>query len=231
MGIDLDKLTTDLLLIVRGSQISQSEPISKRQVEDWIHQYRALLLKQSIDKGAMLSTEYIQELDDLSIDLIEGSEDNEINSDCYILRTDNKIPKSLNFGKRSGITYVGTILGKQLQIVPYNRLHMQKYKKYTSNSELAALRNQYVYVLNNEQLRYINVRGIFENPLEVGEIDGEDYRKNYPLPQDKIPIVKQMILKQELGMESQSPSDTENDSSHRVSPNVEKHVANVQRQE
>ena len=223
MGINLDKLITDLLLIIRGSQIAQSEPISKRQIEDWVHQYRALLLKRDLDKmNRSVNTDYIQELDDLSVNLVEGSEDNQIDSNCYLLKTDNKIPKTLDLYKSNGITYIGTILGRQLQLVPYNRLFTQKYQKYTNNSELASLRNQYIYIKNNDQLRYINVRGVFENPLEVGKITGEDYRSNYPIPQDKVPILKQMILKQELNIESQSPSDTENDSSHRVSPNVEK---------
>ena len=42
--ITLRTITTDILNIIRGSNISDSEAISKRQVEDWIHQYRTILL-------------------------------------------------------------------------------------------------------------------------------------------------------------------------------------------
>jgi len=221
MGINLDKLTKDLLLIIRGSKIAQSEVISERQIEDWIHQYRALLMRRDLGKGYQINQDYIQEMDNMELDFIEKSEDAPVGSGTYILRTKNKLPKTLDLPQKSGVTYVGTTLGKQLQVVPYNRLEHQKYRKYTSKDNIAALRNQYVYVLNAEELKYINVRGIFENPLEIEDTNETDWRTNYPLPQDKVPILKQMILQQELNIESQSPSDNTNDSSHRLSPNAE----------
>lgn len=221
MGINLDKLVQDLLLIIRGSKLSQSEPISKRQIEDWIHQYRALLLKRDYDKNNIISPDYIQEIRNLHLSSLVGSEDNDIDSNCYTFRTDDQIPSALPLNKKSGILYVGTILGKQFQIIPYNRFKWQQYKTYTNSDKMAFLRNGYIYISNNETLQYINVRGVFENPLEVGELNGEDYRTNYPIPLDKIPALKEMILSKELRLESQSFSDTENDSAHAVSPQTE----------
>lgn len=228
MGIDLNKLVTDLQLIIRGSQVSQSEPISKRQIEDWVHQYRALLLKRDIDKGRTINSDYIQEIPDLEVDLVEKSEDNPINSGCYLLKSVDKIPKTLDLHFSNGITYVGNILGRQFQIVPYNRLYFQKYKKYASNLEQAAIRNQYIYITNNKELKYINVRGVFENPLELEEFSDIDFYSNYPLPQDKIPLLKEMVLQKELNISAQSPSDTKNDSAHGVSPNVERQAVQQQ---
>lgn len=221
MGISLDKIVQDLLLIIRGSNISQSEPISKRQLEEWIHQYRSLLLKRDLDKNKVANPDYIQEIPNLSISLIEGSEDNNIGSDCYISRTEVQLPKTIDLNAKSGLTYIGTILGNQIQLIPYTRFQWQQYKKYTSNDKLAFIRNQYLYVYNNELLTSVNVRGIFENPLELTDFDSYDYRANYPIPRDKIPALKEMILKGELGIESQAPSDTKDDGSHGVSPNVE----------
>ena len=220
MGISLDKIVQDLLLIIRGSNISQSEPISKRQLETWVHQYRALLLKRDLDKNKVTNPDYIQEIPNLTISLIEGSEDNTIGSDCYISRTAVKLPKTINLNAKSGLTYIGTILGNQIQLIPYTRFQWQQYKKYTSNDKLAFLRNQYLYVYNNELLTNINVRGIFENPLEITTFDNVSYRDNYPLPVDMIPILKEMILKQELNIIAQAPSDTKDNSSHGVSANT-----------
>ncbi len=221
MGISLDKIVQDLLLIIRGSKISQSEPISKRQLEDWVHQYRALLLKRDLDKNRMPNPDYIQEIPNLELEPIEGSEDNTIGSDCYVFRSTQQLPKALDLSKKSGITYVGTILGIQLQMVSYNRYRWQSYRKYTSKDKLAFLRNQYMYVSNNELLKYINVRGVFEQPLEVTTLNSVDYRDNYPIPMDKIPILKEMILKKELMIEVQAPSDDKNDSDHSVKPQVQ----------
>ena len=222
MGISLDKIVQDLLLIIRGSNISQSEPISKRQLETWVHQYRAMLLKRDLDKNKMPNPDYIQEIPNLVISLIEGSEDNTIGSDCYISRTAVKLPKAIDLNSKTGLTYIGTILGNQIQLIPYNRFQWQQYKKYTNSDRLAFLRNQYLYVYNNELLTSVNVRGIFENPLELEDFDSNaDYRTNYPLPLDKVPVLKEMILKGELGIEAQAFSDEKNDSDHGVRPQTE----------
>ena len=215
MGISLDKLVQDLLLIIRGANISQSEPISKRQIEDWIHQYRALLLKRDIDKGYSINPDYIQELPNMELSSILGSEDCVVSSDCYIFRTVLQLPKTIDTKKyNGGITYIGTVLGNQIQLIGYNRFQVNKYKKYTGSDKMAFIRNQYVYISNNELLKYINIRGIFENPLEVGAITDIDYRVNYPIPMDKIPVLKEMILKMELGIESKAYSDDKNNSEH-----------------
>jgi hypothetical protein len=229
MVISLDKIVQDLLLIIRGSNVSQSEPISKRQLEDWIHQYRATLLKRDLDKARMPNPDYIQEIPDLQLESVEGSEDNTIGSGCYIYRSTLQLPKTLDLNKKSGITYVGTILGTQIQMVPYNRFNWQQYKKFTANEKLAFLRNQYMYVSNNDLLQYINVRGVFEQPLEVTVITGVDYRDNYPIPMDKVSTLKQMILKGELGLEAQTPTDDKNDSDHAVSTQIEGQPTRVRR--
>lgn len=222
MGIDLDKLVKDLLKIIRGSIVNQSEPVSTRQIEDWIHQYRALLLRRDIAKGYRINPDYVQELDNEGLEFVETSEDNSIGSDDYILRTKNKLPKTLDLPRKNALTYVGTVLGKPIQIMPYSRLHWQKYRRYTGKEETAALRNQYVYIRGSEELEYVNIRGIFENPLEVEDTNDTDWYSNYPLPQDKVPILKQMILERELGITSKAPSDTSNDAAFNLSPNVEK---------
>ena len=45
--VTLDNIITDLLKIARGSKVSQSETISRRQLEEWVNEYRALLIKQA----------------------------------------------------------------------------------------------------------------------------------------------------------------------------------------
>ena len=47
----LNNIIDDLLLLLRNNNISESENLSRIQIELWIHQYRALLIKQDLDKG------------------------------------------------------------------------------------------------------------------------------------------------------------------------------------
>jgi hypothetical protein len=41
----LSNIIDDILLIARNNNISESEHLSRNQIEMWIHQYRAVLIK------------------------------------------------------------------------------------------------------------------------------------------------------------------------------------------
>ena len=57
--ITINHISQDLLNIVRGSNIAQSEPISKRQIMDWINYYRALLMRRDEQKNKIVVDESI----------------------------------------------------------------------------------------------------------------------------------------------------------------------------
>jgi hypothetical protein len=233
--ITLRGITTDLLSVIRGSNISQSETISLRQLETWVDQYRGILLKQDMDKGKQPNPDYIQEIDYLELDTIDSggddlSTDNSVDFSTgdTILKSVLEIPNTIDLNFKSGFMYIGTVDGTEIQFIPEGRSKWQKYKKYTANDPVCFLKNHYLYVLNNKPLGFITVRGLFEVPSEVGRfvnpITNQSYFNidtKYPIPINMVPTLKQMILKGELGVQAQSPSDTKNDSENEVSPNVE----------
>ena len=100
----LDTITTDLLNIIRNFGVSRSENISKRQIEMWVHQHRAILIKQDIDKGKMPNPDYIQSIPSLQLEVVDESDGGDIESDSYILRTQLEIPKTLDLNFKSGFT-------------------------------------------------------------------------------------------------------------------------------
>jgi len=224
--VTLNTISSDLMNIIRGAQISQSEPISKRQIEEWIHEYRAKLLKQDLDKGKMPNPDYIQTIQALELEEVDESEGS-ISSDIKTFRTKITIPTTLDLNFKSGILYVGTVNGREIQFSPEQRARWQQYKKYTKNDAIAYLKGGYIYVHNDKELRYITVRGIFEIPPEVSHLSNTNEVQTdvtgdskYPIPIDKLPTLKEMILKGELGISSQAFSDIENDLSTKVESNV-----------
>jgi len=221
----LNTITTDLLNIIRASDISNSEAISKRQVEDWVHQYRALLLKQDLDKGKKPNPDYIQEIGNLALTATELTGDDitslGVESGLYIYKTTLELPKTLDLNFTSGFTYIGTPLGYEIQLVPEGRTRWQKYKKYTTKMRMAFLRNGHIYIINSEALQFINVRGVFEIPPELGRfvnpITDQPYfnlDSKYPVPANMVPVLKKMILEQELKITVATESDTSNDARH-----------------
>ena len=57
----LNTIIEDILKIASGSIISASNPFSRRQIEDWVHQYRAILLARELDRDNYVNPDYIQE--------------------------------------------------------------------------------------------------------------------------------------------------------------------------
>jgi len=225
--VTLNTIVTDLLEIIRGAQITQSEPISDRQVENWVHQYRAKLIKQDLDKNKYPNPDYIQTIQALELEEVDEAEGSTLSTGYKTFRTKIQLPETLNLNFLPGFTFIGTLTGEEIQLSPESRARWQKYRKYTGDDKIAFLRGGKLYIHNDNELRYITVRGIFEVPPEVSHLDNPnetitDVTENsaYPIPIDMIPVLKQMILQGELGMEMKSYSDVTQDSASDVEPNV-----------
>jgi len=214
--VSLRAIIYDLMNIIRGGNVTDDEPISERQLESWIHQYRAVLLKRDIDKGKNINPDYIQEYensDGSALSIVP--EEQELRT---VYRTSVQIPKTIDFNYKSGITFIGDVEGNEIQLVPASRAVWQKHRKYTSKDILAYLKDRYIYLENHNGLQYIRLRGIFELPTEIGSFTLDS---KYPIPLNMLDPLKQMILKGELGIEYMSPDDDDNNADHGVESDVE----------
>jgi len=223
----LNAIVTDLLEIIRQAKVSRSEPISKRQLEGWVHQYRALLIKQDLDKGKMPNPDYIQEIPALEVEVVDRADGGNVDTDSYMLKTTLALPNTLDLNRKSGFMFIGSVDGREFQFIPEGRSQWQQFKRYTAKDNIVFLRNNYLYLLSVTPLRYITVRGVFEIPTEVSSFTNPNISTRtasldaaYPIPINMVPVLKEMLLKGELGIEYKQPSDTTNDSRPSVSPNV-----------
>ena len=225
--VTLNTITTDLLNIIRGSKITQSEPIGVRQLEAWVHEYRAKLLKQDLDKGKLINADYVQTLQALEVEEVDEAEGTTEDTDYETFRTVLQLPKTIDLNFKAGFTYIGTITGQEIQFSSETKSRWQEHKKYTAHDKIAYLKDGYIYVTNDRDIRYITVRGVFEIPTEVSHLDNPrevvtDVTANspYPIPINMLPTLKQMILQGELGIEARAPSDLTNDDASKVEANV-----------
>lgn len=226
--ISLSTIVTDMLNIIRGAKVSQSETISRRQIEDWINQYRAILIKRDLDKGKMPNPDYIQELPSLLLEVVDRSKESDLQSLSYCLRTVLELPNTIDLNFKPGFTYVGTINGMEIQLVSEGRSYWQQFKRFTFKTPMAFLRNKRIYINTVTPIKYITVRGVFEIPIEVSNFINTSsdtvhstLDDRYPIPAGMVPVLKEMILQKELGIIAQAPSDNKNDSVNEMSPNVE----------
>lgn len=223
--VTLNTIITDIINTARASQVADSEPLSKRRVEDWVHQYRAILLKRDLDKGKYPNPDYIQEISCVS--LVEEDRtgaDNSLSLGETIKRTSVPLPPTIDLNYKPGFTFVGNTVGDQIQFMPGFRARWQKYRKYTDEDPIAYLKNNYIYV-ENYTGTFISIRGIFQIPTDLIDIVNSctnqqvyEYDDPYPIPNHLLPALKELIFKNELGVELQAPSDIKNDSQHKVEP-------------
>lgn len=210
----LKTIIDDIMLIARQNNISESEQLSEIQVESWIHQYRALLIKQDIDKGRDINPSYIQDITNVSLNIeqhqgagLEGVGDN-------ILVTSIEIPNTLDFHFKSGIVSISDLFGNEIQMMSEKRSNMQKYRKYTFYNYSAFMKSKRIYINGPGDIQAVNIRGVFQNPTEVPSYDVEN--DIYPIPSNMIPVLKELIFSKEFKVnlitdkQNNSNDDTQN---------------------
>ena len=205
----LDTIIDDILLELRNNNISESEQLSRIQIEQWIIQYRAMLIKQDIDKGRDINPSYVQEVNGLNLDIVDYSSGDAIESSEKILVTTDPIPKTIDFHFKSGIVYLADSFGNEIQLMSERRSNVQKYRRYTFYDYSAFVKGNKIYINGPGELHSINLRGIFENPTLVPGFDVTN--DIYPMPSNMLPPLKELIFAKEIKL--QYPTDVTNNSS------------------
>lgn len=211
----LNALIDDILLIIRNNNISESEDLSRAQIEQWIHQYRAQLIKQDESKGYDLDPSYMQTLSPLELEKVSISEmddypidDLTLCPELFVYKTIEKIPKPLDFHYGMGFVSVTDLHDCTIQKMSKNRRHYHWFRR-TGKEYTYYYLPDYIYVQGMDALRYIRVIGIFEDPT----VAGLDPDEKYPIPADKIGPLKQLIFDNELRFMLNRPSDDKNNAS------------------
>lgn len=205
----LNTIIDDIILQLRNSTVSQSEDISRLQIEQWIHNYRALLIKQDIDKGRDINPSYVQRLSNIPI--IKNQEFP--GKDSYI--ADTVIPKTIDFHKRKGIVAVKDLYGNIIQLGNETQKNLQKHRKYTCADYIAYQIGDKLYIEGGDNmLSAVNIDIIAEDPTDL--IDCFDPNGQYPAPAHIIPTIKDMIFTKELNIMPQMVTDKVNNSDNDV---------------
>lgn len=201
----LSNIIDDILLIARNNSISESEHLSRYQIEMWVHQYRALLIKQDIDKGRDINPMYVQTIRCIHL------ERKECIPGHFVYVSDITLPKLVDFHFRTGLISVKDMYGNLIQLGSESKMKLQKYRKYTCKDYIAYLKDSRIYVEGgNNQLEYIEADVILENPADANECFDPD--EPYPAPAHMIPTIKDLIFRKELNVMPKMPTDTTNNS-------------------
>ena len=203
----LNTLIDDILLTIRNGHVAGSENISRYQIEQWIHSYRAFLIKQEIEKGFGIDQQYIQTLPAEELHLVSESSNDNISSHKCVLETVKALPKMVTFNHIYPVLSVIDMYGNSIQLGDRLKANMQANRKYTCNDYIAYLYGDHLRIDGPNLLDNVDIQIIAEDP-SLGDCDFGD--KPYPLPGDKIPTLKELIFTKELAIRLQRSSDVDN---------------------
>lgn len=200
----LNQLIDNILLIARNNNIAESEHLSRVQIEKWIIGYRAMLIKQDIDKDRDINDMYLTTIEPIHLDREETV------PGYFTYVGDKELPKLIDFNYRPGVINVRDMFGNIIQIGSRTKAKLQKYRKATCKDYIAWVKNNRIYVDgDSNQLEYISVDVIAEDPTELNACFDPD--NEFPIPSAMIPTITQMILERELRFMITMPSDDTND--------------------
>lgn len=225
--VTLNQLAYDLLELVRP-EISDDEAIDLRQVKFWIHNQRALWLRNELNRFRTIDDNIIQDLGCVKLEVADRATCPDLPIDCHILRTEKEIPNTVELHNKTAITRVGPIdiTAPSYSFVEYKRAIFSGNGKFNKQQIFAFLHSNRIYLkispLNRDgkYLEYLNIRGVFETPPDVAafiDADGipcySDDGK-YPVNRWMIDYMKQAIVQSNLIIENAAVGDTTNDSKH-----------------
>ena len=179
----------------------------KKELEHIVNYKRAVFIRQSLQKGEVPS-EAVQKID---VELIKASENECLNAGCEILKSSLPIPATIRDGSIPiGLVADGLTRNSFKFIYPEEYKHLSQ-NKFGKSPIYYSFVNGHIYVYGNTKIRFLAIRDIFENPMDLAkfECNGKCYSSDdeYPVPLDILNTIVTDILSKELNFEARVNKD------------------------
>ena len=210
----LNEIAYNILNTVRGGRSNSSEHISLDQIKFNIKHYRAMLIRRDFARNGLITRHLEQDLGCLELENVNPSKCCNLPVSCSVARTKKKVPRTVRFNFQEAISYVGDVTGVvRIPMVEPSMVRWLPYDKYTSEKYKAYMIEDYMYIYNAEGLKFINVRGVFENPEDLKNFQCEggqcwDDNHDFPMPADMVQAITMGMASGELHLLGSSASDT-----------------------
>jgi len=225
-----NKLVYEVLEHIR-EHIKDDESISIRQLEEYVKDYRADILKQRMERDPFdIDESCIQTITGLDVIKVDSSNIESLTTKKYLMRTDSKVPSTIKRrGEVGSLLYVGNadILGSSYTIKNYTRSIESGYGRFNRSEIFTFPYGEYIYLTSKSSdvkaIYHLTVRGVFSDPQEAYMADAnipDDYiytgDENYYTPQELKRYIIQSILKEKFNILIDQPSDKIDDGVHNL---------------
>ena len=220
----LNEIRYSIINTAKGGGVAADDSrLSGRLVDYWIKYYRNFLIPEITNFGKTFIPELIQDLGCQTLTTTDRAECvgalSSVEWDCDIKKV--TIPALIDLPKDRGLVYVGSIgksdpydiiLSEQESVYQHRLLVSRKPRAYRVGTTL------YVVSPSNYRLKYINVRGIFEDPTKVESCSDagncacfDPETTEFPFPDTLVPKLVAYILERELHITESVMEDLLND--------------------
>jgi len=172
----------------------------KESIKDSIIDYRAMFIRQDLERNTMSYTDYLQSFC-IELEKVNKSECSLVNVNEEVLKSKQKVPKPLRLKNngRSNFKYVGSVTRSDiLTFATAQELQYMEHLSFQDNVIYYTIINGYLYVLNNLKLCKLLIEAIIADPRQIENCDTPDIFPDdieFPIPEDMLVSIKQTIIK------------------------------------
>lgn len=230
----LNELTYELRLMIRQLNLYDDDKLDDRLLKHWIHNQRALWIRQEMNKPRSVDEQIIQTLGCIALEVADRSACPVYLTGYSVLQTSVDIPKLIELNHGDGIIEIGPV---DKLAIPFSYINLQKARfagsgKWNQNMIFAFRYHNRILVFSKgvksfaQYLRYLRVRGVFEDPEDVGQfthVDGTPCYSDtddYPVNRWMWNYIRGEIVKANFPSLVQASTDKENDSAETLKTNA-----------
>lgn len=219
MAITAAHLIYDIVGIASSGGNPNEFKISNDQILYWIEQVRSQLISQSLAKKDDINDSWIQYIPCVELEQADAAECCSVSSGCYLLKSKKKLPSTIDTWKDNWIVSVSTMDGSLISKSNPLKSKYQKYSKYTSKNKSWYVKDDYLYIINDDFLELVEVAGLFETPSDLkrfADCSGNlCFTENspYPISLTLATQITDIVVKTKVAPFMQFDMDNNNDSS------------------
>lgn len=165
--ITLAQITSDIENLATSGDLSYVFRIEHEQIHYWAHEVRAMLISQALQRKENLSDVWVQSISCVNMIQVDESECCLVDTGCFVLRSENKLPITIETFNDNSIVRVVSASGDIISKSNSFETSYSSFNKYTSKKARWFLKNGYLYILNNQMIEKVTVYGLFEDPTEL----------------------------------------------------------------
>jgi hypothetical protein len=219
----LNEIAYSLLNTARHGRGTNTERISMEQIKYFIINKRSQYIRNELNKNRTVHPDLIQDLGCLDVIPVDRAECCDVETDCFFLRTKEKLPETIELHHEYLITRIGPIdkTSTKFDLVPYERVPFLFNNKFSKNRVRAYMIHDggYLYLAFDEDnaaaklIEKINVQGVFEDPREAAKFNtcsGEPCYTDdskFPIKSWMLSSLETDILNTQLSPAIQTPYD------------------------